>query len=126
SKCYHVNPEGATGCYEGYPVMEDSVAIGFVKTAFKNKWQILCHSNGDAAIEQYIKAVEAAEKEFDYPDHRTVLIHGQTLRKDQIPDLVRLDMYASLFPMHTFYWGDWHRESVLGEPRASYISPTRD
>jgi len=126
SKCYHVNPEGRTGCYEGYPVMPDSVATKLVKTAFENKWQIICHSNGDAAIDQYISAVEAAEKEFGYPDHRTVLIHGQTLRKDQIPDLVRLNMYASLFPMHTFYWGDWHLESVLGEPRASYISPTRD
>lgn len=126
SKCYHVNPDGRTGCYEGYPIMEDSVATGYVKTAFKNKWQILCHSNGDAAIDQYIRAVDAAEKEFGYQDHRTVLIHGQTLRKNQIPDLVRLDMYASLFPMHTFYWGDWHVESVLGEPRASYISPTRD
>ena len=28
--------------------------------------------------------------------------------------------------MHTFYWGDWHVESVLGHPRADYISPCRD
>jgi len=77
---------------------------------FKNKWQILCHTNGDAA-----------EKEFGYPDHRSVMIHGQTLRKDQIPDLVRLQIQPSLFPMHTYYWGDWHRESVLGKDRAEYI-----
>ncbi|MCH4551191.1 amidohydrolase [Aestuariibaculum lutulentum] len=126
TKCYHVNPEGRTGCYEGYPIMDDDKAINYVKTAFNNKWQILCHSNGDAAIDQYIKAVDAAEKEFGYPDHRTVLIHGQTLRKDQIPELVRLNIMPSLFPMHTFYWGDWHVESVLGEPRADYISPCRD
>lgn len=126
SNCYHENPEGRDGCYTGYAVLEDSTVTVLVKTAFKNKWQIICHSNGDAAIDQYIRAVENAEKEFGYPDHRTVLIHGQTLRKDQIPDLARLDIYASLFPMHTFYWGDWHVESVLGEPRASYISPTRD
>lgn len=126
SKCYHINPAGRTGCYEGYPIMNDDQAINYVKTAFKNKWQILCHSNGDAAIDQYIKAVNAAEEEFGYADHRTVLIHGQTLRKDQIPDLVRLEIYPSLFPMHTFYWGDWHVASVLGQPRASYISPCRD
>ncbi len=126
SECYFKNPEGRTGCYKGYPVMTDEAAIGHVKTAFKNQWQILCHSNGDAAIDQYLMAVEAAEEEFGYPDHRTVLIHGQTLRKDQIPDLVKFNIYPSLFPMHTFYWGDWHRESVLGEPRANYISPCRD
>jgi predicted amidohydrolase YtcJ len=126
TKCYHVNPEGRTGCYEGYPIMDDDKATEYVKTAFKNKWQILCHSNGDAAIDQYIKAVGAAEKEFGYLNHRTVLIHGQTLRKDQIPELVELSILPSLFPMHTFYWGDWHKESVLGEPRADYISPCRD
>lgn len=126
TKCYHVNPEGRTGCYKGYPIMPDEKATEFVKTAFKNKWQILCHTNGDAAIDQYIKAVRTAEREFNYHDHRTVMVHGQTLRKDQIPELVKLKILPSLFPMHTFYWGDWHRESVLGEPRANYISPCRD
>ncbi len=28
--------------------------------------------------------------------------------------------------MHTFYWGDWHVASVLGHPRADYISPCKD
>jgi predicted amidohydrolase YtcJ len=31
----------------------------------------------------------------------------------------------SYFSAHTFYWGDWHRDSVLGVERASRISPTR-
>jgi predicted amidohydrolase YtcJ len=87
---------------------------------------LLCHTNGDAAIDQYIRAIDLAQKSYNYPDHRTVLIHGQTLRKDQIPDLVRQQLIPSLFPMHTFYWGDWHLNSVLGDPRASYISPMRD
>ncbi|WP_235996396.1 amidohydrolase family protein [Robertkochia sediminum] len=126
SKCYHVNPEGKEGCYTGYPILPDEKAIEYVTTAFENQWQILAHTNGDAAIDQLIKAVDAAQSTHGYPDHRTVMIHGQTLRKDQIPDLVRLEILPSLFPMHTFYWGDWHRESVLGEERAAYISPSRD
>lgn len=126
SKCYHVNPEGQTGCYKGYPIMDDENATMYVKKAFENKWQLLCHTNGDAAIDQYIRAVKAVEANYGYNDHRTVLIHGQTLRKDQIPKLVNLGILPSLFPMHTFYWGDWHVESVLGEERASYISPCRD
>ncbi len=126
AKCYHVNPEGQEGCYTGYPILPDEKAIEYVSTAFKNKWQILAHTNGDAAIDQFIKAVEAAQNAYGYPDHRSVMIHGQTLRKDQIPQLARLQIFPSLFPMHTFYWGDWHRESVLGEERAAYISPSRD
>jgi len=126
TKPYLVPPTGQKKGYKGNPIMSDKEAIGYVKTAFKHKWQIHCHTNGDAAIDQYLKAVAAAEKEFGYPDHRTTMIHGNILRKDQIPELVRLGIYPSLFPMHTFYWGDWHASSVLGEPRASYISPCRD
>lgn len=126
TQCYHKNPEGRDGCYIGYPIMDDDKAADYVKTAFKNKWQILAHTNGDAAIDQYINAVKVAESEYGYEDHRTVMIHGQTLRKEQIPDLAELNILPSLFPMHTFYWGDWHLESVLGEPRAEYISPCRD
>ncbi len=126
TNCYHVNPEGREGCYEGYPIMEDDKATKYVKEAFKNKWQILCHTNGDAAIDQFIRAVKVAEKNYGYDDHRSVMVHGQTLRKDQIPELLELKILPSLFPMHTFYWGDWHVESVLGEERANYISPCRD
>lgn len=126
SSPYHVPPAGKDKDYNGYAIFNDEKATEFVKLAFKNKWQLLCHTNGDAAIDQYIKAVAEAEEEFGYDDHRTVLIHGQTLRKDQIPELVKYKMYPSLFPMHTFYWGDWHASSVLGHPRADYISPCRD
>jgi Amidohydrolase family len=35
-----------------------------------------------------------------------------------------LDVFPSLFPMHTFYWGDWHREHTLGPVLADNISPT--
>lgn len=123
---YHLPPAGQKADYKGFEVMTDTKADEYVAMAFKNKWQILCHTNGDAAINQYLKAIDLAEKKYGYPDHRTVMIHGQTLRKDQIPELVRLKVFPSLFPMHTYYWGDWHAESVLGHPRADYISPCRD
>jgi predicted amidohydrolase YtcJ len=123
---YHIPPAGQKSDYKGFEVMTNDKANDYVATAFKNKWQILCHTNGDAAIDQYLKAIDLAEKKYGYPDHRTVMIHAQTLRKDQIPELVRLKVFPSLFPMHTYYWGDWHAESVLGHPRADYISPCRD
>ena len=106
--------------------MSDSLANSYVSDAFKNKWQILCHTNGDAAIDQYLNAIEKAQEQFNYDDHRTVIIHGQTIRKDQIERAASLNVDVSLFPMHTFYWGDWHVASVLGHPRADYISPCVD
>jgi predicted amidohydrolase YtcJ len=48
------------------------------------------------------------------------------IRKDQIQQIADLNVLASEYAAHTFYWGDWHLNSVLGSPRAEYISPTRD
>lgn len=56
-------------------------------------------------------------------DRRSVLIQGQTTRQDQLPLLKAANILPSFFPMHTFYWGDWHRDSVLGPVRADGISP---
>jgi hypothetical protein len=53
-----------------------------------------------------------------------VLIHGQFLREDQVDSYKQLGVFPSLFPMHTFYWGDWHREHTVGPVNADNISPT--
>lgn len=71
-----------------------------------------------------IRAVKSAKARYPNVDNRPVLVHGQTLRKDQVGKLKALDIFPSLFPMHTFYWGDYHRDSVLGPARAENISPT--
>ena len=42
------------------------------------------------------------------------LVHGQFLREDQVDRIKALDVFPSLFPMHTFYWGDWHRDRTVG------------
>jgi predicted amidohydrolase YtcJ len=50
--------------------------------------------------------------------------HGQFTHKGQIEQLKGLDIFPSLYPMHTFYWGDWHKDPVAGVERANNISPT--
>ena len=52
------------------------------------------------------------------------MIHGQFTRHDQIERLQDLGVFPALYPMHTFYWGDWHHDSVVGPERAQNISPT--
>ena len=126
SQPYFVPPEGQGEDYVGYPAMTAEQVDREVMDAFANDRQVLAHCNGDAAIDRYLDAVQKAVQEHGLKDRRNVLIHGQTLRKDQIGRLKELDVMPSLFPMHTFYWGDWHKESVLGPERAAYISPTRD
>jgi predicted amidohydrolase YtcJ len=126
SKPYFIPPEGQEKDYAGYPAMTVEQVETEVMDAFANNRQLLAHCNGDAAIDRYLDAIDKASQKYGVGDRRMVLIHGQTLRKDQIARLKQLKVIPSLFPMHTFYWGEWHKTSVLGPERAAYISPARD
>jgi hypothetical protein len=53
-----------------------------------------------------------------------VLIHGQFLREDQLDSYKALGVIPSLFPMHTFYRGDWHLDHTVGPQAGMNISPT--
>ncbi len=121
---YLVTPVGQTAGYKGYPSMSDEKAAGYIELAQTKGWQLLTHVNGDAAIDQLLKGIELSEKKHGIPDRGFVAIHAQTARKDQVESFKRLGVFPSFFPMHTFYWGDWHMTSVLGKARAQNISPT--
>ncbi|WP_218650415.1 amidohydrolase [Brevundimonas sp. P7753] len=123
SQPYYIPPEGKPASYRGYPAATEQQVLDAVELAFKNDWQIEVHANGDAAIDLLIGAVRDATNRHGAKDRRPVLIHGQTVRMDQLDELKTLGIVPSLFPMHTFYWGDYHRDSVLGPRRAEFISP---
>jgi predicted amidohydrolase YtcJ len=118
-------PPGQPATYAGYPTFKDDAEVtGWVERAFRNDWQVLMHVGGDRAIEQMLNAVEAASAKVPRKDRRPVMIHGHLLQPAQVDRVRALGIFPSLFPMHTFYWGDWHRDSVLGPERAANISPT--
>jgi predicted amidohydrolase YtcJ len=124
TKPYLIPPAGQAEGYSGYPALDDDAAYALMQLAYKNHWQLLVHTNGDAAIDQLIRLVDKSNDEGKLGDHRTVMIHGQFTRNDQIESLKKLGIFPALYPMHTFYWGDWHRDSVAGAERANNISPT--
>ena len=122
---YLIPPEGASIDYHGYPaISEDAVVQKIYEKAFKNDWQVLTHANGDAAMDQMIRTLKPVTKKFEVKDRRHVIIHGQYIREDQLDAFKELDVIASLFPLHTFYWGDWHKQ-LIGDSLGNKISPTR-
>jgi len=122
---YLIPPDGAKDGYLGYPAIpNDSMVIAIYEKSFKNNWQILTHANGDAAMDQMIRTMKKAADKYGIDDRRNVLIHGQYVRDDQLDSFKDLDVIASLFPLHTFYWGDWHKE-IIGDSLGNKISPTR-
>ncbi len=125
TKPYLVPPHNEKNSYRGFPIFKNIDKLQkLVDYTQKKGWQLLAHANGDAAIDQLIQVVENTKKNDGEKEINTVLIHGQFIRKDQIQKIKELNIFPSVYPMHTFYWGDWHRKSVAGEQRAAFTSPT--
>jgi hypothetical protein len=110
--------------YLGYAAQSMDKVTDAIDWAYANGIQILTHSNGEGASDMLIAASAAAEAKHGPADRRPVLIHGQFLREDQIEPIRQLGIFPSLFPMHTFYWGDWHRDQTVGPELSNDISPT--
>ncbi len=122
---YLIPPDGASKDYAGYPAIpKDDDVTAIYEKAFQNNWQTLTHANGDAAMDQMIRTLKPLVEKFGNEDRRFVLIHGQYIREDQLDDYKDLDIITSLFPLHTFYWGDWHKQ-IIGEELGNKISPVR-
>lgn len=122
---YLIPPPGKEADYCGYPAMTDAQIDAVLNQAFSGAWQVLAHCNGDAAGDQLLAAVERASRAHPGKDRRTVMIHAQTVRDDQLDRMAPLSVMPSYFAAHPYYWGDWHRDSVLGPERAARISPAR-
>ncbi|WP_059018792.1 amidohydrolase [Vibrio coralliirubri] len=109
--------------YHGYPVLSQEEINQWVDLAYSHNAQVIAHTNGDAAADLFINAVEHAAEKHGEADRRPVAIHAQTIRLDQVKRMAKLDVIPSFFGAHTFFWGDWHKRSVLGPWRAANISP---
>ncbi len=107
----------------GYPTKDYAAFATEIKEYHRAGWQIAVHGNGDAAIQYIIDAIEEAQKNFPRDNARHMIIHCQTVREDQLDKMKRLGIIPAFFVVHTYYWGDRHRDIFLGEDRARRISP---
>ena len=110
--------------YAGYAAVTMDEVQDAVNWCYDNGIQIITHANGEGASDMLIAAIDAAQATYGAKPIRPVLVHGQFVRQDQIDSYKRLGVFPSLFPMHTFYWGDWHRDHTVGPVNADNISPT--
>lgn len=87
--------------------------------------QLIVHCNGDAAAELWVTtAQKVGEAHPQGWATRPVMIHAQTVRNDQLDRMAQLGMIASIFSVHTWFWGDTHMIN-FGPVRGRRISPAR-
>jgi len=114
-----VPPEGKDATYRGYPAIDLTLFNAKLADAAANNWQVFVHVNGDEAMQALIDGVRTN----GLTGKRTVAIHSQVVRREQLEGMKKLDIQPSFFANHTWYWGDWHRDVALGPKRADFISP---
>lgn len=105
-------------------VTQDELNEMFAK-AYARDNQLFIHNNGDGATDMILKAHEYASKKTGQAldkDRRTVPIHAQFARLDQLQAFKKYNMLPSFFTNHTYFWGDIHVKN-LGEKRANFSSP---
>jgi hypothetical protein len=124
SQPYFVPPGDDAG-YRGWPRIPREALIERVGRFHAAGWQVAVHANGDAAIDDALDAFEAAQRAHPREDARHVVVHAQMARDDQLDRMRALGVIPSFFVLHTWYWGDRHREIFLGPERAARISPAR-
>ncbi|WP_026451548.1 amidohydrolase [Aequorivita capsosiphonis] len=110
---------------KGLPSLTQETLNDLFVLAYKNDNQLFIHSNGDASIDMIIAAHENACEKLNQhldKDRRTIVIHSQFVRPDQLEIYKKYNMEPSFFTNHAYFWGDVHVEN-LGEKRAFFLSP---
>ncbi|MGI9199448.1 MAG: amidohydrolase [Woeseiaceae bacterium] len=121
---YTEGPHNAPADYVAYPTVDPDDYHAAATAVIRREIPMIVHANGDAAIGLMLAGIESALADGVERDHRSVAIHAQLMRDDQLDDAARLGVVPSFFSSHTFFWGDWHLRS-FGEVRGNNISPTR-
>ncbi|UFH45421.1 amidohydrolase [Flavobacterium galactosidilyticum] len=116
------------GCHHdcrGLPSLTQEGLNKLFETAYAKDNQLFIHCNGDATIDMVILAHELACKKLNQPfdkDRRTIVIHSQFVRPEQLDTFVKYNMEPSFFTNHAYFWGDVHVQN-LGKERADFLSP---
>ena len=92
-----------------------------IREAHDDGWQVLVHSNGDAAIDVTLDAYETVLKAKPGADHRHRVEHCTVLHDDQIIRLKALGLSPSFLIGHVHYWGRAFRDNILGPERADLL-----
>jgi predicted amidohydrolase YtcJ len=106
--------------WHGESGFSEEVFIKYMKPVYDNNLRTFDHCNGDAAVDMFL---DVHEKLGGKAELRPVVIHSQFVRADQLDRYAKLGVVPSMFPLHTYFFGDVHVKN-LGMERASFMSPT--
>jgi len=84
-------------------------------------WQLMVHTNGDAAVEFALEAAEELLPQFSGPDLRHRFEHVSFTTDDQLTRMAAAGISPSFLMNHVYYWGAAFRDTILGPERAERL-----
>jgi len=85
-------------------------------------WPIMCHANGDAALDMVLEAFTSAAGRPSWDAAKRHRIeHCSLLHDEHIEALARLGVTPSFLMNHVRLWGKVMRDDILGAPRADLL-----
>jgi len=109
--------------WRGEPTFPAATLAGMVQQVYDGDIQLFVHCNGDAAIDLILEAHRAAAPD-PSADRRTVIVHAQFVRQDQLEKFKAYALVPSFYTEHCFFFGDTHVVN-RGADQAARISPLK-
>lgn len=94
---------------------------GAITPGLRDGWQIMVHTNGDAAVEFALTAMEDLLPGFGTNDLRHRFEHVSFTTDDQLTRMAKAGISPSFLMNHVFYWGAAFRDTILGPERANRL-----
>ena len=99
----------------------EQLAANFAKTVTAG-WPIMCHANGDAAMDMVMAAFASTAKLSDWdPAKRHRIEHASLLHDEHIAAMASLGITPSFLMNHVRLWGRVMRDDILGAQRANLL-----
>lgn len=96
--------------------LRDVMSVGL-----QDGWQLMVHTNGDAAIELAISALEDLMPSIGGNDLRHRLEHCSFTTDDQLKRMAKIGISPSFLMNHVYFWGAAFRDTILGADRAKRL-----
>jgi predicted amidohydrolase YtcJ len=121
---YLTDGPGGQKEWRGEPMFPEPEIPKMVKAVYDAGLPLIIHCNGDAALDNFLKAHEAALGDRKAGDHRTGIIHCQFVRKDQLDQIAAWKIIPSFYTEHTYFFGSTHVKQ-RGKEQAHFLSPMK-
>ncbi|WP_184829850.1 amidohydrolase [Jiangella mangrovi] len=121
----YLTTDGATGGSVGHGgtgqlAFDHDELASLILDAHRAGWQLAIHAIGDAAVDQAIAVVTAAQRAHPRPDARHRVEHGGLVRPDQLPRLAEAGLTVVVQPTFLHAFGDDYT-AIMGPERSGWM-----